>query len=337
MLPERIDNKSGSAKCGTAIIRGESMDIVKLIEEGKSVKEIVDITGKQKSAIYRVAKQYGLKITAPKAWQKDDGSIAEYRRQGKSYHEIARLTGKDKRNIKLTCIRLGVERTEEEQNNERIIEKQKNLNAFVNLCESQGFEYLEGYENFRSIAVVRCKKCGNVIKKAYQCFYKRTACCQCCEQQRREALEEERKVKAQEKKEQRTLARFIKGTPQQIELKLCANCNALMLKRGAFCSESCRKKAEYRTKEHVRRIRIRGRKHDNNITLHEVYRRDKGVCYLCGELCDWNDYTEQNGVFIAGDRYPSIDHVVALASGGTHVWGNVRLAHRWCNTIKSNT
>lgn len=344
MLPERIDNKSGSAKCGTAIIRGESMDIVELIKEGKSAQEIIEITGKASSTVYRVAKKYGLKFTAQKAWQKDDALIAEYRRQGKGYREIARLTGKDKHNIKLTCIRLGVERTVCELKKEQEKAKEKNLDAFIALCESQGYVYLDGYKNIRSMITVQCKQCGHTMSRSYNCFYEHTIRCMECDRQHRKALEterikeaEKRKEEAQTQKEQRKLMRFVEGEPLQIRFRVCRNCNALTFDRNAYCSDSCRKKAEYRTKEHVRRIRIRGRKHDNDITLHEVYRKDKGICYLCGEQCDWSDYTEQNGVFIAGNRYPSIDHVVALASGGTHEWGNVRLAHRWCNTIKSNT
>jgi len=40
--------------------------------------------------------------------------------------------------------------------------------------------------------------------------------------------------------------------------------------------------------------------------------------------------------FIAGNMYPSIDHVVPLSRGGLHEWGNVKLAHRICNSIKKD-
>ena len=184
---------------------------------------------------------------------------------------------------------------------------------------------------------MQCVKCGTELMRSYNRFYEHTVKCSECNRKARKEEEQKRKKEAQAQKERHKILRFTQGEPKQIKLRLCANCNALIIGHGIYCSENCRKKAEYRTKEHVRRIRIRGRKHDNDITLHEVYRKDKGICYLCGEQCDWSDYTDQNGVFIAGNKYPSIDHVVALASGGTHEWGNVRLAHRWCNTIKSNT
>ena len=44
----------------------------------------------------------------------------------------------------------------------------------------------------------------------------------------------------------------------------------------------------------------------------------------------------EDGTFIAGKNYPSIDHVNALANGGTHTWDNVRLAHCECNRRKSD-
>lgn len=73
---------------------------------------------------------------------------------------------------------------------------------------------------------------------------------------------------------------------------------------------------------------------DNDITLQALFKRDKGVCQLCGKPCDWEDITEHEGTFIAGNNYPSIDHITPLSCGGEHSWGNVRLAHRHCNTLE---
>ena len=74
---------------------------------------------------------------------------------------------------------------------------------------------------------------------------------------------------------------------------------------------------------------------DRDIDLKKLFKKEWGVCYLCGDSCDWEDYTvNDNGVFIAGDTYPSIDHIVPLTRGGKHSWSNVRLAHRLCNAKK---
>jgi 5-methylcytosine-specific restriction endonuclease McrA len=73
---------------------------------------------------------------------------------------------------------------------------------------------------------------------------------------------------------------------------------------------------------------------DRNITLQEVYRKNNGICYLCGEKCDFEDIQIKNGRKICGGNYPSIDHVIPLGAGGAHSWENVRLAHMRCNSIK---
>lgn len=63
---------------------------------------------------------------------------------------------------------------------------------------------------------------------------------------------------------------------------------------------------------------------DNDITLDEVYRRDKGICQLCGEY--------------VMPKHASIDHIVPLdpKHGGTHTWDNVQLVHLKCNLVKGN-
>ena len=47
-------------------------------------------------------------------------------------------------------------------------------------------------------------------------------------------------------------------------------------------------------------------------------------------------YYDDNNTFIAGNKYPSVDHMIPIAKGGTHTWDNVQLAHRYCNSIKSD-
>jgi 5-methylcytosine-specific restriction endonuclease McrA len=49
--------------------------------------------------------------------------------------------------------------------------------------------------------------------------------------------------------------------------------------------------------------------------------RDDGVCGICGEDVDPLDFT--------------LDHVVPIALGGPHEFGNLQLAHRVCNSRKA--
>lgn len=74
-----------------------------------------------------------------------------------------------------------------------------------------------------------------------------------------------------------------------------------------------------------------------NISLEKLIQRDEGICKICGRQVDTEDYYyTDEGYFIAGDNYPSIDHIIPLAKGGTHTWDNIQLAHRHCNSIKSD-
>jgi CRISPR/Cas system Type II protein with McrA/HNH and RuvC-like nuclease domain len=76
---------------------------------------------------------------------------------------------------------------------------------------------------------------------------------------------------------------------------------------------------------------------DFDITLETLYKRDNGVCYLCGEVCDWSDHEWRDGNHYTGNKYPTIDHVVPLMLGGSHTWENIRLACFKCNTEKGAT
>lgn len=100
--------------------------------------------------------------------------------------------------------------------------------------------------------------------------------------------------------------------------------------RQKTCSKACgRRYANARKQNRIPKEQII----DSDITLEALYRRDSGVCYLCGKQCDWND-KDGNKV---GPSYPSIDHLIPVARGGLHSWSNVRLAHFKCNADKSDT
>lgn len=94
--------------------------------------------------------------------------------------------------------------------------------------------------------------------------------------------------------------------------KTCAICGAAFVGHGgrAFC-DSCpdARAAVYKQAPEP-------------ITIHELAQRDKGRCWLCGIGVDASDRT--------------VDHVWPIAKGGKHIWSNVRLAHRRCNSRKGD-
>ena len=112
-------------------------------------------------------------------------------------------------------------------------------------------------------------------------------------------------------------------------IKSCAYCGktftATKSNQKCCCAE-CSHKYDNRRRDH----RLVGKIIDNDITLPKVAKRDKNVCQLCGKKVNWKAHHNAND-------YPSIDHVIPLASGGLHEWGNVQLAHRGCNTVKNNS
>lgn len=140
------------------------------------------------------------------------------------------------------------------------------------------------------------------------------------------AFRDFQRKKRQEEKEQDRIQR---------RMHKCPVCGTETMNR-VYCSEKCRKSAHDANHDVKRRIKLRDAMIDSDITLKRLYKRDKGICHICGGRCDYGDYEVRDGQFVSGRNYPSIDHVVPLAKGGEHSWGNVMLAHHYCNTIKGD-
>lgn len=122
-------------------------------------------------------------------------------------------------------------------------------------------------------------------------------------------------------------------------IKQCKECGTeftTMHNGNTYCSDKCRRRKlrRYKVISKDARLRLNG-KVDYSITLSKLSKRDKTVCHICGKICDESDFhLDDDGYFIAGRNYPSIDHVFPISKGGIHSWSNVKLAHRQCNSIK---
>lgn len=105
------------------------------------------------------------------------------------------------------------------------------------------------------------------------------------------------------------------------------------------CSPRCSKRRSNRMMKLYESKRINERNLvDKDISLKRLYKRDKGVCYLCNSMCDSKDISiTDEGYYIVRPTYPSIDHVEPLSKGGKHAWNNVKLAHHYCNTLKGDS
>lgn len=265
--------------------------------------------------------------------------IIRYRKEGKSYSEIAKILNISKDTVRYWATKNklnGIIR----DNNSGNRDLKTNIENFKKRFESKfnKFIYIEGYENSESKVVVKCLVCEKTHKRIANCIRsKKSICCPYCKEKERE----EKKLKEQELKDKKLQERRreieklneIKKKSREIE-KECVECGEKFItrdKKRICCSKECSKKRSNRKKE--KRLYKNG-DIDNTITLIKLIKRDKCICHICGSKCDINDYSYKDNVFIAGDNYPSIDHVQPISKGGKHTWNNVKLAHRHCNTIK---
>lgn len=201
--------------------------------------------------------------------------------------------------------------------------------------------------------LLRCRECGHEFERSIDLRYSTT----CPECRRREV--EQREVELKIASMRRALIRAFHGVLRVKELEererefldtvhVCKECGKKFTMRElresnpwnfsdspTFCSLSCSHRYHGRISKHRRREKKRAG--DCDLSLRELDERDNHTCYLCGGQTDWNDYrVDGSGNFVAGDMYPSMDHVIPLVAGGTHTHGNLRIAHRLCNALKGD-
>lgn len=206
------------------------------------------------------------------------------------------------------------------------------------------FEYVDGYEQFEGSARIRCRVCGDITTRSWEAIRRGKVICRECQKRVKveaEARRQEARIQRAEAKKRDNARRRAEREAERIaqaesRKHPCPVCGRITT-RKKYCSNDCSRKAENKAREIKRRHVIAGRCVDKDITVLSLYKRDGGICYLCGRPTRLEDYTERGGTIICGDWYPSIDHVIPLAHGGLHSWDNVRLAHRRCNYLKADT
>lgn len=323
--------------------------IIKLRLEGKTEKEIAEVMGyKGPSYIHAVCKQAGL----DKKWAFEQFTtlVREDRKAGASYDELAA-----KYNVSAATVAKACKGMPEPERIKNLRYKkirstgQKLRNAatdkYFAFLFQHGFEDLKREGNYYS---AKCKECGHETKlhqttlKHYIAGYLGSGDLQCeyCTTvfSKKKRLEDDLKAKFRAKDKQllALINKRTKTAKRNMRYHPCIVCGK-MTKNKKYCSLACNNKANWATKDAKRRVKIRNALVDNDISLKGLYERDHGVCHICGGICDYNDHQNQDGIFIAGYTYPSIDHVIPLARGGKHSWDNVKLAHWYCNTLKRDS
>ena len=123
------------------------------------------------------------------------------------------------------------------------------------------------------------------------------------------------------------------------DLLLCRACGASYKPKSSggrpsvYCSERCKavaRMSQRRTEKQKRRAAARGVFADAIDPL-SVFARDGWKCGICGKR------TPEARRGSHHPRAPELDHIVALANGGTHTWNNVQCCCRECNGRKGAT
>lgn len=323
----------------------DSQAALELARQGKTMKEMAQALGMSYSAVQRWCKKN--KVKPKKKCQRQrkleygqyDDSIADLRAQRMPLKEIAKEL-----QVPLYYVRLLSETNGLSGN----ISQRVPVDAIKENLLRFGFDYIGGFAGTKSVVDVRCRKCGAAFGRRYDLWYARlrngAGCCPgCAERSREEKRErdartkEERLAKIADEKAKAQADLISRQTMERLANHVCKNCGkafcieATGYNSEKYCSEKCMKRWAMRVKNDRRIKRMNSREHDNDITLEKLYGRDKGICYLCGGLCDWTDIDPDGN---AQDNYPSIDHVIPISKGGKHKWSNIKLAHRGCNWRK---
>lgn len=241
--------------------------------------------------------------------------------------------------------------------------KRKDANILCKKCNENNFknefnnkyknkyEYIDREYNSNvfeeDIHIVKCLKCGQLIKrKGKTLLYSKINCNHLTEEQIKQ-----RRLEKEINKTLSELSKEIKDINNRNELfekelskiKECEYCGRIFYAKDYnwYCSDICKanmKKEKRKARKRLREAKAKKNgKIEWNISLEKLIQRDEGICKICGRQVDTEDYYyTDEGYFIAGDNYPSIDHIIPLAKGGTHTWDNIQLAHRHCNSIKSD-
>lgn len=298
-------------------------EIVSRIKAGEYARQIAEECGVSVSTVYNLAKRNGLdykKAFVLSDYDDRHRTVKRMSEEGYTVTEISQRLGIDSHNLRKWCVKNGVDTN--------VRPKKNSIKTVEGVVESVGLEYVDGYENNRSHITVKAE-CGHKFDVAWLTIVdsgKQPPCPVC-----RSIKSSSRNISKQKKRMEREAYRGV-----QVGFDSCPVCGAMVI-GSKYCSKKCRDKL-HNTANWTRRHRlINATVVDDDITLEALYRRDNGVCHLCGGTCDFNDSTVKDGVFIALDTYPSIDHLQPLSCGGTHTWNNVRLAHRVCNSRRGNT
>ena len=319
-------------------IRSERVaQTIQMLQTGTPAHVIKETLGyANNNAVYNVAKRYGLELTDRYELERKEKSerINALYEQGYSTNEVVEQSG-------YTINQVFEYRDRKYSKNPAIFKTEEEV---ASLISTHGFEYISGYDGADSKVTVRCKTCGAVAERGMQSFNRKhahTTCMSCYKasvEAKRIEREKEHKNELERKRVQRQIEKERRSTQCSFNIKTCPECEREFIAKSkgqTYCSTRCvnrKYNIKKSSEERLKGVTVI----DKDITLKDLFIRDKGVCHICGRRCNWDDCYWENRVFFAGNDYPSIDHVVPISKGGEHSWENIKLAHRVCNSVKGN-
>lgn len=126
---------------------------------------------------------------------------------------------------------------------------------------------------------------------------------------------------------------WLSTLPTSAECRECRNRFSPQSSGGrpsVYCSNDCRSAVERRARRvtKLRRKAVERGVDAEAIDPMRVFARDGWMCGICGR----KTAASKRGTH--HPKAPEMDHIVALANGGSHTWGNVQCACRECNGRK---
>lgn len=320
---------------------GKKEKLYDLVKSGMSVSEASNELGLAKITCYKWLENTGIeKKGQPSKTKELSSEIIRLREDGYGYREIARILNIDRNAVRTWC----------RNNNAQIAEWEGMTDKYISdTVATKDYTYIGGYKSNREGVTVKCNRCGTVQEKAFYLFRKsskhRPICpgCRRKENLEREKQREKQKIEEKNKREALKIEKQEEIERRKLLLKLakrlrslheCPECGKMTF-RKKYCSKTCSNRVSNKNHWLVRDRKIKSVMIDNDITVNKLYRKENGICHICGKHTDLTDYKViKNGTIVCGNNYPSIDHIIPLAKGGLHAWSNVHLAHRLCNSVR---
>lgn len=237
------------------------------------------------------------------------------------YHKICVVCGKPFDSFRDTAVTCSHECALRHSQRNEPSKKRGSVNTteiWVNQKHGDSFEYVS---HTRGRIRLRCKCCNNIIERSKTTVRRYNTECEYCKEQK-ELAEARRKMLS-----------FLTALTESKTPKKCICCGKEFYSEyptQKYCSDKCKNKRKRNGRSYRSRCRKYGVYYDSSVTRAKVIRRDHGICQICGKVC--NDHDLRWGTL--GPDFPTVDHIIPLAKGGSHTWDNVQCACAICNSDK---